>query len=426
MLFRRRAGFRFVTALAPLPSSLELVLSAHGRLVDWSKAQPLAIEAAAEAMAPATKAAIVADLKCYLRWCLLQRPIATAVPASPETLVLYLRWLARSSDTRAAAKPATLARRLASIARVHRILGFGDSEALPTQAGMVRDTLKGIRRKVGVRQRQAAPLRFGRTMPEPGTLPAPGAPSSAEPEPGGQGDPGSQPTLGSQPAPGLRAEPGGLTIESLLAACATDLVGLRDAALCSMAYDAGLRVSELVAATVADLRRLADGSGRLTIPRSKTDQEGAGSVVWLSAETMDRLSAWLTASAIADGPVFRRINILTHKGAEEGEAILRHHIGANSLTRQGVVSILRRRAAAAIADGHAEPGEGAVAALSAHSFRVGLTQDLFAAGEDGAGIALALRWSSPTTALGYARELAAGSNAAARVIGRMRRGEAKA
>ena len=34
-----------MTELAPLPSSLELVLSAHGRLVDWSKAQPLAIEA---------------------------------------------------------------------------------------------------------------------------------------------------------------------------------------------------------------------------------------------------------------------------------------------------------------------------------------------------------------------------------------------
>ena len=405
-----------MTELAPLPSSLELVLSAHSRLVDWSKAQPLAIEAAAEAMAPATKAAIVADLKCFLRWCLLQRPIATAVPASPETLVLYLRWLARVTETRAAAKPATLARRLASIARVHRILGFGDSEALPTQAGMVRDTLKGIRRKVGVRQRQAAPLRLGRAMPEPGTLPAPGAPSSAEPEPGGQGDPGSQ------PAPGLRPEPGGLTIESLLAACGDDLVGLRDAALCSMAYDAGLRVSELVAATVADLRRLADGSGRLTIPRSKTDQEGEGSVVWLSAETMRRLSLWLSASAIADGAVFRRINILTLKGADDGETILRHHVGSNGLTRQGVVSILRSRATKAIADGHAaiEPGQDPVAALSAHSFRVGLTQDLFAAGEDGAGIALALRWSSPTTALGYARELAAGSNAAARVIGRVR------
>lgn len=58
-----------------------------------------------------------------------------------------------------------------------------------------------------------------------------------------------------------------------------------------------------------------------------------------------------------------------------------------------------------------------VRSLSAHSFRVGLTQDLLAAGEDGAGIALALRWSSPTIALRYTRELAVGSNAAARVLG---------
>src|SRR3546814_15764246 len=99
-------------------------------------------------------------------------------------------------------------------------------------------------------------------------------------------------------------------MEGLLLPDVQDLVGLRDAALCSMAYDAGLRVSELVAATVEDLRLLADGSGRLEIPRSKTDQEGEGSVVWLSAETMGRLSAWLTASAITDGAVFRRINIL--------------------------------------------------------------------------------------------------------------------
>src|SRR3546814_12363213 len=119
-------------------------------------------------MAPATKAAIVADLKCFLRWCMLQRPIATAVPATPETLVLYLRWLARASETRAPAKPATLARRLASIARVHRIIGYGDTEALPTQAGMVRDTLKGLRRKAGARQRPAAPPRHGRSDERPG------------------------------------------------------------------------------------------------------------------------------------------------------------------------------------------------------------------------------------------------------------------
>ena len=103
---------------------------------------------------------------------------------------------------------------------------------------------------------------------------------------------------------------------------------------------------------------------------------------------------------------------------------MRHYIGDKALTRQGVVAILRRRVREAIDLGHVElePGMEAetIQALSAHSFRVGLTQDLFAAGEDGAGIALALRWSSPTTALRYARELAVGSNAAARVLGKLR------
>jgi hypothetical protein len=63
----------------------------------------------------------------------------------------------------------------------------------------------------------------------------------------------------------------------------------------------------------------------------------------------------------------------------------------------------------------------AVQALSTHSLRVGLTQDLFAAGEDGTGIAQALRWSSPTTALRYGRKLAVRSNVAARVLSRVRR-----
>jgi hypothetical protein len=90
----------------------------------------------------------------------------SAIPATPETLVHYLRWLAKGSEARAPAKPATLARRLASIARMHRVLGFGDTEPLPTQAGMVRDTLKGLRRAKRGRQRQAAPLRLGDPMGE--------------------------------------------------------------------------------------------------------------------------------------------------------------------------------------------------------------------------------------------------------------------
>jgi hypothetical protein len=165
-------------------------------------------------------------------------------------------------------------------------------------------------------------------------------------------------------------------------------------------------------------------SGRLEIAHSKTDQEGQGALAWLSPDTMSRLSAWLLASGITAGPVFRRINLLSNPAGAEGQRIVRHFIGNKALTRQGVVAILRRRVFEAIDLGHVELEPGmeveTVRALSAHSFRVGLTQDLFAAGEYGAGIALALRWSSPTTALRYARELTVGSNAAARVLGKLR------
>ena len=47
---------------------------------------------------------------------------------------------------------------------------------------------------------------------------------------------------------------------------------------------------------------------------------------------------------------------------------------------------------------------------------VGLTQDLFASGEDAGPIAQALRWSSVGTALRYGRRLAPASNAAARML----------
>ena len=138
-----------MTTEAPFPSSVELMLRIHAPLIDARQANSLAIEAAVAAMAPATKAAITADLKCYLGWCWSRHPRITDIPAAPETLVHYLRWLEKGSDTRAPAKAATLARRIASIARMHRILGFGEKEPLPTKAGMVRDTLKGMRRNIG-------------------------------------------------------------------------------------------------------------------------------------------------------------------------------------------------------------------------------------------------------------------------------------
>lgn len=350
----------------------------------------LGVETALEAMADASKLAVAADLDCWLDWCAGEH--RQPCPADPEDLVRYLRALEADGK-----KPATLARRIASLATTHRLLGIG-RDVLPTAAPMVRNALRGNRRRQGTAQRQAAPLRFG-------------------------GDLG---------------QIGGFTISALLAACSGDVQGMRDAALLSLGYDAGLRVSELTAVEVKDVRPQADGAGLLHLPRSKTDQEGLGAWAWLSADTMRRVAAWRSEAGIADGVLFRRVGVDRRRqrskqladarwGEEDADAatmLVTYSIGAAPLTRQGVTGIYRRIALAAASAGLVELPAGeldqAIAALSTHSLRVGLTQDLFAAGEDGSGIALALRWSSPSTALRYGRQLHVQSGVAARVLSRVR------
>lgn len=369
---------------------------------DFPPVSALGLETAFEAMADATKAAIAADLDCFAEWC--ADASRAPFPADPENLVRYLRHLEAQDK-----KPATLARRMASLASAHRLVGLGDKEGLPTDHPMVRNALRANRRRKGAVQRQAAPLRFG----------------------------------------GALGVVKGFTISAMLEACGGDTQGLRDAALLSMGYDAGLRVSELTAAQVRHLEPQADGSGLLALPRSKTDQEGEGSWAWLSRETMRRVQAWLVESRIEDGPLFRRVGIDRRRaraavppqpyhaipgntrhwqerlrGSPAAQAQVIYTIGNTPLTRQGVNAIYRRIALAAADAGLVGfTGDAlveAIAALSTHSLRVGLTQDLFAAGEDGAGIALTLRWSSATTALRYGRKLAVGSNSAARVLGAVR------
>jgi hypothetical protein len=57
--------------------------------------------------------------------------------------------------------------------------------------------------------------------------------------------------------------------------------------------------------------------------------------------------------------------------------------------------------------------------ISAHSTRIGLNQDLFATGEDLAGIMDALRWKSPRMPLLYNRNLAAEQGAAGRLMAKL-------
>ena len=67
--------------------------------------------------------------------------------------------------------------------------------------------------------------------------------------------------------------------------------GKFDLALVAALSDAGLRRSEAVALTWGDVQRWDDGSGRITVVRSKTDVEAQGAVVAITPVAMKALDA---------------------------------------------------------------------------------------------------------------------------------------
>ena len=349
-----------------------------------------------EARAPASIKALTVDLDCYARFCAQYGGIG--LPADESRLVAYVDYCEGRR-----LKPATVSRRLSSLAVAHHLLGSPS----PINASVVRDALRAFRRRAGIRQRQAGALRFGEG-------------------------------IGREPVKGF-------TLSALLEACGRDVVALRDAAILSLGYDAGLRVSELVAVELEQIEVQEDGSGLLELARSKTDQEGQGAWVWLSPDTMRRVALWREGASIRSGVLFRRVAVTRTKASEARRALafgdlaynarvdrermvaqparaatVSYRIGESALTPAAMRLIIKRTALAAADQGLVDLMGAdlveAVKGLSTHSLRVGLTQDLFANGEDAGPIAQALRWTSTATALRYGRKLAPSSNAAARML----------
>ena len=356
------------------------------------------------ASSPHSIRALKSDLEAFDRWC--RRHSRIALPATPETVADYL-------DARAGqgGKPASLGRYKASIAKIHQLLELKD----PTPASLVKLRLQAIRRRLGTAQTQARPLRFK-----------------------------------GQVANVERDEPRGLNVRALLESCAEDLPGLRDRALLSAGYDTGLRASELVAIEVEHIIEAIDPDARLlSIPRSKGDQEGEGATAYLSPRTVRAIAAWVEAAGIEAGPVFRRVNVRRYKAraAVRGRRIdsisgreawdlrktlskravparVEYDVGEGALHPASVGPIYRsmiQRAfdAAALTDLTTDDLARLLKGVSAHSTRVGLNQDLFASGEDLAGIMDALRWKSPRMPLAYNRNLAAEHGAAGRLMAKI-------
>ncbi len=160
--------------------------------------------------------------------------------------------------------------------------------------------------------------------------------------------------------------------------------GKFDIALIGLMRDCLLRRVEAAEAEWGDITNYGDGTGRLHIRRSKTDQEGNGAVGFISESTMVMLRQLKELKAnVAPGD---RIFGL-------GEKALYERI------RQAALE--------------AGLGEG----FSGHSPRVGMARDLARAGTELPNLMQVGRWKSPTMPAAYIREEEAGRNAVAKYYG---------
>lgn len=168
---------------------------------------------------------------------------------------------------------------------------------------------------------------------------------------------------------------------------------VRDAALLCTAFETMFRRSELVSLNVGDLTVESDGSGRVFLAHSKTDQEGEGVLQYVSPATVELLDRWMTMANLTEGPLFRSCP----RNRETYE---------KPLSDRDVARIFKSRALAAGLDAEH---------VSGHSTRVGATQDLMAHNFSAAEIMRQGRWKSERMIVRYGENVSAGRSAMARM-----------
>lgn len=261
-------------------------------------------------------------------------------PPLPVTLGLLRGFL--EEKIAAGRKRATLERLLSTLAIVHRLVGLPS----PMESMEFKLMWRGLRREhLTARQRQAKGLTMADLETVLGTL------NPEEPR------------------------------------------DLRDAALLCTAFETMFRRSELVQLDVSSLSVEPDGSGRIFLAHSKTDQEGAGALQYVTPSTVDLLRTWMAKANITDGPIFR-------SAAHNRETFDR------PLADRDVARIFKARVMAAGLDSDR---------VSGHSTRVGATQDLIANNYSAAEIMRQGRWKSERMIVRYSESLSAGRSAMARM-----------
>lgn len=199
-------------------------------------------ELAGRALSANTQKAYRTDWEAFTRWCADKG--YPWLPASHETVIEYLE----SDQT---ASRATLQRRLASIAALHRAGGHPS----PTRHDHVRLALKGLKKSSS--QKQAA----------------------------------------------------GLTVDDarkVRTVLGDGIKDVRDFAILILGRELLARSSELVALKVEDVKFQADGWALVNLLRQKTSTEP--DVMAMRPHAVEALSRWLTLSGIKEGPLFQSLD----------------------------------------------------------------------------------------------------------------------
>ena len=243
--------------------------------------------------AESTRRGYASDFALFATWC--EGRGYASMPATSEVVAAF-----RAAQARAGIKPSTIGRRIAAIRYMHDLA----DKPSPTTGRETRKAMDGIRRTLGMKLDQKAP-------------------ATAE-----------------------------VITKMLQQIPAETLKGIRDRALLLLGFAGAFRRSELVALEVTALAFEAGGM-RVTIRKSKTDQEARGREVAIPRGKVLRpvqaVQDWLKASGITAGPIFRGIN--RHSQMQQA-----------ALTSHAVALVVKRYAAAAGLD----PAD-----FSGHSLRAG-------------------------------------------------------
>lgn len=207
------------------------------------------------------------DLRQWQAWC-----TERGYRALPATSNVAAAWAVHLGNEGKAY--ATIGRMLAAVASLHRTAGVPGL----LRSGAVNQALRGLRRKLGTKQKQKLPL--------------------------------------------LREE-----LHEVLAAAPDSFRWLKRRALLLVGWSAALRRSELAVIRLEHLTFEDEGLA-LWIPKSKTDQESAGCMLHVPRTENEHqcpvvmLARWLVESEITSGNVFRKI----YKNGSLGDRITGRHI----------------------------------------------------------------------------------------------------